>query len=224
MHEPGESRDPAGAPRVASNKAASMPATDNEIKEKYLERAIRELNQLSRDLQGCDACLSTKVMPVLGSGHPQADIMLVKFAPTTAEVEEGVAYYGRAGNALMKSFKRLNIDPLVIYGTVCAKCPVEDPTQADPECVARLADEFNIVQPRIIVVMGEPALETINRLALPLARPLEPREGEIQAFSPACDALFTPDIDGALDEETAKRRFWRAFRTLGRWHDDLPPY
>ncbi|MDQ5895100.1 MAG: uracil-DNA glycosylase, partial [Actinomycetota bacterium] len=85
-------------------------------------------------------------------------------------------------------------------------------------------DEFNIVQPRIVVVMGEPALETINNLALPLARPLEPREGEIQAFTPACDALFVPDIDGALDEESAKRRFWRAFRNLGRWHDDLPPY
>ena len=207
MHGPGDSRDPAGAPPGASNKASAMPATENEIKEKYLERAIRELNQLNRDLQGCDACLTTKVMPVLGSGHPQADVMLVKFAPTTAEVEEGVAFYGRAGNALMKSFKRLNIDPTVIYGTVCAKCPVEDPTRADPECVARLADEMGIVQPRIVVVMGEPALETINSLALPLARPLEPREGEIQAFSPACDALFTPDIDGALDEETAKRRF-----------------
>ena len=30
-----------------------MPATDDEIREKYLERAIRELNQFTRDLQGC---------------------------------------------------------------------------------------------------------------------------------------------------------------------------
>lgn len=224
MHGPGDRRAPAGASPGASKKAQAMPTTENEIKEKYLERAIRELNQLSRDLQDCDACQGSRVMPVLGSGHPQADIMLVKFAPTTAEVEEGVAFYGRAGNALMKSFKRLSIDPLVIYGTVCAKCPVDDPTKADPECIARLADEMTIVQPRILVVMGEPALETINSLAMPLARVLEPREGEIQAFSPACDALFVPDIDDALDEEGAKRRFWRAFRTLGRWHDDLPPY
>src|SRR6478735_4023775 len=30
-----------------------MPATDDEIREKYLERAIRELNHFTRDLQAC---------------------------------------------------------------------------------------------------------------------------------------------------------------------------
>ncbi len=201
-----------------------MPSTDNEIREKYLEKAIRELNQLSRDLQDCEACTRTKVMPVLGSGHPQADIFLLKYAPTVSEIEEGVAFYGRPGNALMKSFKRLNIDPTVVYGTVCAKCPVDDPADADPECVARVADEFNIVQPKIIVIMGEDALGILNGLDIPLSRTVEARYGEIQAFTPACDALVVPELDEALDEEGAKRRFWRAFRTLGRWHDDLPPY
>jgi len=201
-----------------------MPSTDNEIREKYLEKAIRELNQLSRDLQDCEACTRTKVMPVLGSGHPQADIFLLKYAPTVSEIEEGVAFYGRPGNALMKSFKRLNIDPTVVYGTVCAKCPVEDPADADADCVARVADEFNIVEPKIVVIMGEDALSILNGLDISLSRTVEARDGEIQAFTPACDALVVPELDQALDEEGAKRRFWRAFRTLGRWHDDLPPY
>ena len=26
----------------------------------------------------------------------------------------------------MKSFKRLGIDPLTVYGTLCVKCPVAD--------------------------------------------------------------------------------------------------
>ena len=201
-----------------------MPSTDNEIREKYLEKAIRELNQLSRDLQDCEACTRTKVMPVLGSGHPQADIFLLKYAPTVSEIEEGVAFYGRPGNALMKSFKRLNIDPTVVYGTVCAKCPVEDPADADADCVARVADEFNIVEPKIVVIMGEDALSILNGLDISLSRTVEARDGEIQAFTPACDALVVPELDEALDEQCAKRRFWRAFRTLGRWHDDLPPY
>ena len=33
-----------------------MPATDDEIREKYLERAIRELNTFSREVQACTHC------------------------------------------------------------------------------------------------------------------------------------------------------------------------
>ncbi len=201
-----------------------VPATDDEIKEKYLERAIRELNLLTRDVQGCDLCPRGNLMPVLGSGHPQADIMLLKFAPMPAEIEEGVAFYGRAGGALMKSFKRLGIDPLVVYGTVFVKCPVADTDLSAPECRARVATEIAIVQPRIVVVMGEEALEELNELHVPLARRLEWKPGEIQRLTPSTDALTVPDIDRSLDEERAKREFWGAFRALGEWYADFPPY
>jgi uracil-DNA glycosylase family 4 len=207
-----------------SKKSRQMRSIDDEIREKYLERAIRELNQLSREVQECKHCPRGKLMPVLGSGHPQADIFMVKQAPMTAEIEEGVAFYGRAGNALMKSFKRLGIDPLVVYGTLCAKCPIAEPDLAPQECVARLVEELAIVQPKIVVIMGEPSLRIINGLGVPLSRPVEQREGEIQAFTPTVDALYVPDIDASLDEEGAKQRFWRAFKTLGVWYDDLPPY
>ena len=213
-----------GAAPGPSKNAPTMPATDDEIREKYLERAIRELNQLTREVQECEYCPRGKLMPVLGSGHPQADIMMLKRAPSAAEIEEGVAFYGRTGNALMKSFKRLGIDPLVIYGTLCVKCPIADPDLAAEECVGRLLEEIAIVQPKIVVVMGEPALTVLNRINVPLSRPLESREGEVQAFTPTTDALYTPDIDDSLDEEGAKQRFWRAFRMLGDWYDELPPY
>ena len=201
-----------------------MPAADDEIKEKYLERAIRELNQLSREIQGCEHCPRGNLMPVLGSGHPQADVFLLKLAPMPSEIEEGVAFYGRAGSALMKSFKRLGIDPLAVYGTVFVKCPVEDTDLAAPECKARVAGELAVVQPRMVVVMGEEALAELNALGMPLARELEPIAGEVQKLTPSCDALYVPDIDTALDEEGAKREFWRAFRALGDWYGDLPPY
>jgi uracil-DNA glycosylase len=140
------------------------------------------------------------------------------------EIEEGVAFYGRAGAALMKAFKRLAIDPLAVYGTLCVKCPVSDTSLADPGCVTRIAEELAIVQPKIVVVMGEPALRILNGLAVPLAREIKANEGEIQPFSPTVDALYVPDIDASLDEENAKARFWRAFKSLGDWYDELPPY
>jgi uracil-DNA glycosylase len=208
----------------APKPVGGMPATDDEIREKYLERAIRELNHFTRDVQSCDRCPRGSLMPVLGSGHPQADVLLLKYAPTPAEIEEGVAFYGRAGTALMKSLRRLDIDPLAVYGTLCVKCPVADTALAAPECVARLVEEIAIVQPRIVVVMGEEALEILNALELPLADEVEPLEGEIQRLTPTIDALFVPDIDDSLDTDDAKQRFWTAFRVLGDWYDRLPPY
>ncbi|HZG48844.1 MAG TPA: uracil-DNA glycosylase family protein [Thermoleophilaceae bacterium] len=201
-----------------------MPATDDEIREKYLERAIRELNALTRDIQGCELCPRGNLMPVLGSGHPQADIMLLKFAPRPAEIEEGVAFYGRAGSALMKSFKRLGIDPLAVYGTVFVKCPVHDTDDSAPECRARVVAELAIVQPRMVVVMGREALEELNNLSVPLARELDYSPGEVQRLTPSCEALVTPDIDASLDDEHAKRDFWAAFRALGEWYAGVPPY
>jgi uracil-DNA glycosylase family 4 len=201
-----------------------MPATDDEIREKYLERAIRELNTFARQLQECPHCPRGQLMPVLGSGHPQAEIFMLKHSARPSEVEEGVAFYGRAGNALMKSLKRLSIDPLAVYGTLCVKCPVPDPVMADPACIARVAEEIAIVQPKIVVVMGSDALATLNDLELPLARELLPEVGELQPLTPSIEALFVPNIDDALDEDTAKREFWSAFRVLGQWWADLPPY
>jgi uracil-DNA glycosylase len=212
-----------GQAAVPSNSSA-MPATDDEIREKYLERAIRELNNLSRELQACEHCPRGQLMPVLGSGHPQADIFMLKHTARHSEVEEGVAFYGRTGNALMKSLKRLNIDPLAVYGTLCVKCPVLDPVMADPECIARVAEELAIVSPKIVVVMGRDALSVVNDLDLPARRNLDAEPGVVQPFTPSCQALFVPNIDDSLDGETAKREFWSAFKMLGQWWSDLPPY
>ncbi len=216
---------PQGAePGPKKRQGAVSSITDDEIREKYLERAIRELNDLGRELSACQDCPRGNVMPVQGSGHPQADIMMLKRSATPSEIEEGVAFYGRAGNALMKSFKRLAIDPIVVFGTLCVKCPLTDPTQASDACIARVAEEIAIVQPRIVVVMGDDALDTLNDLELPLSDRVEPIEGEVQRLTPTMDALYVPDIDDSLDTEDAKQSFWSAFRVLGDWYDRLPPY
>ncbi len=217
MHRQGQDGTP-------SNLSGSMPVTDDEIREKYLERAIRELNSLTRDLQACPHCPRGNLMPVLGSGHPQADIMLLKHSPLPSEIEEGVAFYGRAGGALMKSLKRLSIDPLAVYGTLCVKCPLSDSSLADFACVSRVVEELAIVQPKIVVVMGAEALGALVDMDIPLARPLQPKLGEIQQLTPMIDALYVPNIDDSLDEQDAKRDFWAAFRVLGDWYEAQPPY
>ena len=124
----------------------------------------------------------------------------------------------------MKSLKRLDIDPLAVYGTLCVKCPVADTALAGPECIARVVEEIAIVGPKLVVVMGTDALGVLNDLELPLSREVAPTPGEIQKLTPSIDALFVPNIDEALDDEASKRAFWTAFRGLGAWYAEFPPY
>ena len=159
-------------------------------------------------------------MPVVGSGHPLADVFLLKHAPQAAELQEGVAFYGRAGNALLKSLQRLRIDPMAIYGTNCLKFADGDEEESRPF----LLRELHIVQPKLVVVMGEPALAFLNSVKFPLGRELQPAEGELQKLTPTIDALHTPDIDESLDDQPSKTRFWNAFKLLGEWWASLPPY
>ena len=193
------------------------PTPTDEIYEKYLQKAITEINDLGDEIQkaaGADR------IPVLGSGHPLGDVFLLKYGPQAAEVQEGVAFYGRAGQAILKSLQRLQVDPLAIYGTNCLKFAGED----DDEARAFLTRELHIVQPKLVVVMGEPAREFLNSVRFPLARELEPTEGELQEFTPTIQGLVTPDIDESLDEQPAKTAFWNAFKMLGEWWSQTPPY
>jgi len=194
-----------------------VPAVTDEIFEKYLQKAIAETNELGDEIA---RAAGEAQVPVLGSGHPLADVFLLKHDPKQAEVQEGVAFYGRAGQALLKSLQRLRVDPLAIYGTNCLKFEGGDGDEARPW----LTRELHIVQPKLIVVMGEPALEFLNSLEFPLADPLEPKPGELQRFTATIQALYVPDIDESLDEAPAKTRFWNAFKALGPWWAELPPY
>ncbi|HSC51872.1 MAG TPA: uracil-DNA glycosylase family protein [Gaiellaceae bacterium] len=192
------------------------PVTD-EIFEKYLQKAIAETNELGDEIARAAA---EGQVPVLGSGHPLADVFLLKHDPKPAEVQEGVAFYGRAGQALLKSLQRLNVDPLAVYGTNCLKLAGGD----EEEAREWLARELHIVQPKLVVVMGEHALAFLNAVEFPLADELEPSLGELQRFTPTIQGLYVPDIDESLDEAPAKTRFWNAFKALGPWWAELPPY
>ena len=197
-------------------------ADSDEIYERYLARAIRAINALGDEINDRDDDAGAAV---LGSGHPLADIMLLKARPQAAEAQEGVAFFGRSGNAILKSITRVGIDPLTIYGTNCAKRPEDDLEDAKGPAAQFLLREIQITEPKIIVCMGEETAAFVNRIKVPLAEAIDPElVGQVQQLTPTIEALVTPDIDESLDEESSKRRFWKAFQELGRWYSALPPY
>ncbi|HET9241873.1 MAG TPA: uracil-DNA glycosylase family protein [Gaiella sp.] len=205
-------------PRRSSRRSSAQRENANEIQERYLRRATEEINELWSQLL---ALGDERHVPVLGSGHPLGDVFLLKYRPTQSEIHEGVAFFGRAGQALLKSLQRLSVDPLAVYGTNCLKFGTEQPEEAR----GWLTRELHIVQPRLLVAMGPETVAFLEALAFPLSQPLDAeRPGELQQFTPTIEAFVTPDIDESLDEQGAKTRFWAAFKTLGTWWAELPPY
>lgn len=201
--------------RPANAGRSSVPS--DEISEKYLQKAISESNELGDEIA---RSAPDGAVPVVGSGHPLADVFLLKHSPKPPELQEGVAFFGRSGQAILKSLQRLRVDPMAVYGTNCLKYV----GQADEDAHPMLARELHIVQPKLVVVMGLEALAFLNALEFPLASAVEERLGEVQRFTPTIEALVVPDIDESLDEQPAKTRFWQAFKALGGWWAELPPY
>ena len=195
-----------------------MSAVPNdEIYEKYLQKAITEVNALGDEI--AHAAGGSRVA-VLGSGHPLADLMLLKYEPRPSELQEGVAFFGRSGQAILKSLQRLRVDPMAVYGTNCIKLVGQSEDEARPWLVR----EFHIVQPKLVVVMGERALAFLNGLEFPLSDRLVAASERLQRFTPSAEALYVPDIDECLDEQAAKTDFWNAFKRVGSWWAELPPY
>jgi uracil-DNA glycosylase family 4 len=200
-------------------------AEHDQIFQRYLDRAITHIHALATDIESCGLCdhddVSTRV---LGTGHPLADIMLIKWAPTERELDEGVAFHGRAGDAIRASVERLAVDPLDLYGTNCMKCSAEPTACMLERCPQWLLREIRIVEPRLLVIMGDDALAAVNGLGHDGASELRREPGAIQRWTHTCEAVWCPDIDDSLDRPASKQAFWRAFRTVGSWYADKPPF
>jgi len=131
-----------------------------------------------------------------------------------------VAFFGRAGKAILKSLQRLHVDPMAVYGTNCIKFADGDEDESKPF----LTRELHIVQPKLIVAMGEATVGFLNSIEFPLADVVAFKPGELQRFTATVEVLVVPDIDTSLDEAPAKTQFWNAFKPLGQWWAELPPY
>ena len=212
---------PQGKPRGGENRTPA-PVTalpHDEIYERYLKRAITEINDLGDELAraaGADG------IPVLGSGHPLADVFLLKFSPQPAEITEGVAFFGRSGEATKKSLQRLGVDLMAVYGTNCLK--LAGATATEEQAHGWLTRELHTVGPKLVVVMGDETVDFLNATGFPLAERIEARHGEVQQLTATMAAIVTPDIDASLDETGTKTRFWNAFKAVGPWWAELPPY
>ena len=176
-------------------------------------------------IQGCEHCPRGNLMPVLGSGHPQADIFLLKFEPQPAEIEEGVAFYGRAGQRPDEELQAARDRPAGRLRHGVRQMPRARHRRVGarmPRACARGDRDRAAAYRRSDGRGGARGAEQPRgaaRRASSSRRPGRSSRSRLRARP-----SYVPDIDSSLDDEKAKREFWGAFRALGEWYADLPPY
>lgn len=119
-------------------------------------------------MQNCTKCDLYKGCPhpcIWGTGDPNADIMLVGEAPGAEESLRGVPFIGKAGQKLNNILSAAGFNREDLYVTNTIKCQPPGnrvPTKEEiTACCDYLEQEIASVKPKIIVPLGNTALQYI---------------------------------------------------------------
>lgn len=170
-----------------------------------LRKARWELDHLNISVQSCKLC-GADSNPRKGQGHPLAEVMILNEEP--AITGKG-CFSDEEMLAMEKSLSALGLVLDTIYCTSAVKClGCGNNEENVKRCSEYLLMEIEIVQPKVVVVMGDGALSALVPSALS-AKP-----GEIISFRPGIRILVTESIKEALVNDDVKAGFWNSFRTL----------
>lgn len=142
----GDDEDPSpGAGMAAEDKAAALQAID------------------ANEVRGCVKCRlsQSRTHTVLGEGHPDADLVFVGEGPGVEEDRTGRPFVGRAGELLTKMIHAMGLTREDVFICNMVKCrppqnraPLPDEVEA---CWDYLIRQLQILQPKVIVTLGNPA-------------------------------------------------------------------
>ncbi len=119
----------------------------------------------------CGLCANAK-KKVLGEGNLEASIFFIGEAPGRSENEQGRPFVGSAGKLLDKLLLQAKLLRNEVYIGNVVKCrpqgnrrPVREELEA---CAPHLAEQLDIIQPKILAPMGNSALDSVlMRYGLP---------------------------------------------------------
>ncbi len=123
---------------------------------------------LQQEYQTCTLCPSlcqSRTKVVFGSGNPHAEILFIGEAPGATEDKQGIPFCGLSGKVLdeLLSSIFLSRNDIFITNTILCRPPENrNPTKEEVEhCRERLDRLIQIMQPKVIVTIGNFATERI---------------------------------------------------------------
>src|SRR6476469_21099 len=177
------------------------------------ERALKEL---AKEASACTRCPLYKdaTQTVFGEGPAHAALMLVGEQPGDQEDVTGRPFVGPGGKGLDRALESAGIERSAVYITNAVKHFKNEPrgkrrihkkpdTSEIDACRWWLDQELDIVQPKVVVALGAPAVRGLMRKSLTI----NANRGRLIELTPARQAVITvhPSYLLRLVEERDKR-------------------
>lgn len=171
--------------------------------------------ELEKSIENCQKCklCKTRQNIVFGTGNKNADIMFIGEGPGADEDRLGEPFVGRAGKLMDLAFEIVEIKREDVYIANIVKC--RPPQNRNPEkeeiisCMKYLQAQIRLVQPQVIVLLGNVALKSIlgEEYGITKTRGMWIEKGKIKympTFHPAA----------LLRDETKKILFWKDLKCV----------
>ena len=135
--------------------------------------SLDELKQTVSDCSKCDLHRS-RTQTVFGTGHPAAKWLIVGEAPGADEDRLGEPFVGRAGQLLTSMLRAMGLAREEVFIANILKC--RPPNNRDPKanevehCSAYLRQQIELIQPKIILVVGRIAAQSLLNVDTPIGK------------------------------------------------------
>jgi len=162
-----------------------------------VEERVRLLEEIDiGQVRGCALCrlAAGRTQTVFGEGNPRAELVFVGEGPGEEEDRTGRPFVGRAGELLTKMIQAMGLDRQDVYICNMVKCrppnnraPMSDEVQA---CWPYLMRQLQIISPRVIVTLGNPATQNLLTTAVGISK----LRGQWQKLPPWVEGLEGIDV------------------------------
>jgi uracil-DNA glycosylase family 4 len=179
---------------------------------------------LRERVAACTACAlcKTRTQTVFGVGNTQADWLVIGEAPGAEEDRQGEPFVGRAGQLLNAMLLAIGLPRETVFIANILKC--RPPGNRDPRpeevsnCLPFLSRQIALLEPKMILVVGRIAAQTLLATDAPLAR----LRGKLHQFGAADTPMVVTYHPAYLLRTPAdKRKAWEDLKFARAAHARL---
>ena len=209
---------------TTANPASVEPEVTGEVVEEAVVEPVRVFTsqvealdalrvEIGPDCRLCKLHTLGRKQVVFGVGNPNADLMFVGEAPGADEDIQGEPFVGKAGQLLTKIIEAIGMQRSDVYIANVIKCRPPGNRNPEPDEVERcepfLFRQIDIVQPKVVVALGEFAAQSLLRTTEPITR-LRGREYKFRS------AILMPTFHPAylLRNPSSKREVWEDMKRV----------